>query len=54
MIFCQTLSPLDMYPKMLDFDTIIMESVSIKLARNCILPVVVSKGQNFQDKLLFY
>uniref|UniRef100_A0A915LAG4 DNA 5'-3' helicase n=1 Tax=Romanomermis culicivorax TaxID=13658 RepID=A0A915LAG4_ROMCU len=41
-----TLSPLDMYPKILDFDPVIMESVPIKLARQCVLPVIVSRGND--------
>lgn len=40
----QTLSPLDMYPKILDFDPAIMASLSMTLARPCIEPLIVSKG----------
>ncbi|VDK68111.1 unnamed protein product [Gongylonema pulchrum] len=39
----QTLSPLDMYPKILDFDPAVMASLSMTLARPCIAPLIVSK-----------
>lgn len=35
-----TLSPLDMYPKVLDFHPVIMTSFSMTLARPCLLPMV--------------
>lgn len=41
-----TLSPLNMYPKILDFDPVIMESIPIKLARQCVLPLIVSRGND--------
>ena len=41
-----TLSPLDMYPRMLDFHPVIMASFTMTLARQCILPMVVSKGND--------
>ncbi|VDN06675.1 unnamed protein product [Thelazia callipaeda] len=41
-----TLSPLDMYPKILDFDPAIMASLSMTLARPCIAPLFVSKGND--------
>ncbi|CDW57263.1 TFIIH basal transcription factor complex [Trichuris trichiura] len=41
-----TLSPLDMYPKMLDFDPAVMASFSMTLARPCLLPLIVSKGND--------
>ncbi|EJW86627.1 excision repair cross-complementing rodent repair deficiency [Wuchereria bancrofti] len=41
-----TLSPLDMYPKILDFDPAIMASLSMTLARPCIAPLIVSKGND--------
>uniref|UniRef100_A0A183J4D2 General transcription and DNA repair factor IIH helicase subunit XPD n=1 Tax=Soboliphyme baturini TaxID=241478 RepID=A0A183J4D2_9BILA len=40
-----TLSPLDMYPKVLDFDPTIMASFSMTLARPCILPLITSRGK---------
>jgi DNA excision repair protein ERCC-2 len=39
-----TLSPLDMYPKMLAFNTVVQESYSMTLARNCFLPMVITRG----------
>ncbi|CAG0898524.1 unnamed protein product [Cyprideis torosa] len=41
-----TLSPLDMYPKILDFHPVIMSSFTMTLARQCILPMIVSKGND--------
>ncbi|OXA59642.1 general transcription and DNA repair factor IIH helicase subunit XPD [Folsomia candida] len=41
-----TLSPLDMYPKILDFHPTIMTSFTMTLARPCILPMVVTKGND--------
>jgi Rad3-related DNA helicase len=35
-----TLSPLDMYPKILDFHPVIMSSFTMTLARPCLLPMV--------------
>jgi DNA excision repair protein ERCC-2 len=40
----QTLSPMEMYPKILDFDPVIKASLSMTLARNCISPMIVAKG----------
>lgn len=39
-----TISPLDMYPKMLNFETVIQESYTMTLARRSFLPMVVTKG----------
>nr|CAA43022.1 rad15 [Schizosaccharomyces pombe] len=41
-----TLSPLDMYPKMLQFNTVMQESYGMSLARNCFLPMVVTRGSD--------
>lgn len=41
-----TLSPLDMYPKILDFQPTLMTSFTMTLARQCILPMVVTKGND--------
>lgn len=35
-----TLSPLDMYPKILNFHPVIMSSFTMTLARPCLLPMV--------------
>lgn len=35
-----TLSPIDMYPKVLDFHPVIMTSLTMTLARPCLLPMV--------------
>lgn len=35
-----TLSPLDMYPKMLGFDATVSESYVMTLSRECFLPLV--------------
>jgi len=41
-----TLSPLDMYPKILDFHPVIITSFTMTLARPCILPMIVTKGND--------
>ncbi|XP_046401434.1 general transcription and DNA repair factor IIH helicase subunit XPD [Ischnura elegans] len=41
-----TLSPLDMYPKILDFHPVIMSSFTMTLARQCLLPMIVAKGND--------
>ena len=35
-----------MYPKLLDFQPLIMKSIDISLSRNSINPMVVSKGSD--------
>lgn len=35
-----TLSPLDMYPKMLAFEATVLESYAMTLTRDCFLPLV--------------
>ncbi|KAL8293136.1 hypothetical protein RQP46_000830 [Phenoliferia psychrophenolica] len=39
-----TLSPLDMYPKMLGFEATILESYVMTLTRECFLPLVITRG----------
>lgn len=41
-----TLSPLDMYPKILDFRPVNMAMFTMTLARTCICPMIVSKGND--------
>lgn len=41
-----TLSPLDMYPKILNFQPVVMSSFTMTLARPCLLPMIVSKGND--------
>lgn len=41
-----TISPLDMYPKMLDFACIVQESYSMTLARRSFLPMIVTRGSD--------
>ncbi|KAF9890318.1 hypothetical protein FE257_005984 [Aspergillus nanangensis] len=41
-----TLSPLEMYPKMLQFNTVMQESYSITLARRSFLPMIVTRGSD--------
>ena len=41
-----TLSPLDIYPRILDFHPVIMSSFTMTLARQCILPMIVGKGND--------
>lgn len=42
-----TLSPLDMYPKMLDFRPVVSASFTMTLARPCICPLIIGKGMLF-------
>ncbi|GME74773.1 unnamed protein product [Ambrosiozyma monospora] len=39
-----TISPLDMYPKMLNFEASVMESYTMTLDRRSFLPMIVTKG----------
>jgi DNA excision repair protein ERCC-2 len=41
-----TLSPLEMYPKMLDFPTVVQESYPMTLARRSFLPMIVTRGSD--------
>lgn len=41
-----TLSPLEMYPKMLGFTTVLQESYTMTLARRSFLPMVVTRGSD--------
>ncbi|GAA5984948.1 hypothetical protein JCM11641_005595 [Rhodosporidiobolus odoratus] len=41
-----TLSPLDMYPKMLSFEATVLESYVMTLTRDCFLPLVVTRGSD--------
>lgn len=41
-----TLSPLDMYPKILDFVPATMQSFPMTLTRDCFLPMIVTRGSD--------
>ncbi|GAA5958606.1 hypothetical protein JCM3765_006693 [Sporobolomyces pararoseus] len=41
-----TLSPLDMYPRMLGFEATVLESYVMTLTRDCFLPLVVTRGSD--------
>jgi len=41
-----TLSPLDLYPKMLNFKPVVVRSFPMSLTRNCISPLVVTRGSD--------
>ncbi len=41
-----TLSPLDMYPKILDFRPVTTMSFTMTLARQCICPLIISRGND--------
>lgn len=41
-----TISPLDMYPKMLNFNCVVQESYSMTLARRSFLPMIVTRGSD--------
>lgn len=41
-----TISPLDMYPRMLNFDTVLQKSYAMTLAKKSFLPMIVTKGSD--------
>jgi DNA excision repair protein ERCC-2 len=41
-----TISPLEMYPRMLQFDTVVQESYTMTLARRSFLPLIVTRGSD--------
>ncbi|GAA96772.1 uncharacterized protein L969DRAFT_97120 [Mixia osmundae IAM 14324] len=41
-----TISPLEMYPKMLQFTATVQESYAMTLTRNCFLPLVITRGSD--------
>lgn len=41
-----TLSPVDMYPKLLDFRPVNMSTFTMTLARQCVMPLICSKGND--------
>src|ERR1700753_1582678 len=41
-----TISPLEMYPKMLGFTTVVEESYAMTLARRSFLPMIVTRGSD--------
>ncbi|XP_051899971.1 general transcription and DNA repair factor IIH helicase subunit XPD isoform X1 [Pristis pectinata] len=41
-----TLSPLDMYPKILDFRPVILATFTMTLARTCLCPMIVGRGND--------
>lgn len=41
-----TIFPLDMYPKMMNFQTVIQESYTMTLSRRSFLPIIVTKGSD--------
>lgn len=43
-----TLSPLDLYPKILDFHPVVAQSLNMTLTRECLCPVVVTRGADQQ------
>ena len=41
-----TMSPLEMYPKLLNFKPKIIKSINITLNRNSIFPIIVTRGSD--------
>ena len=41
-----TMSPLDMYPRMLNFNTVVQESFTMTLTRKSFLPMIVDRGND--------
>lgn len=48
-----TLSPLDMYPKILNFHPVIMSSFTMTLARPCLLPMVILNSVLMLSTILY-
>ena len=48
-----TISPLDMYPKMLQFTPVVQETYAMTLTRNAFLPLVCSNLTALSSKLTF-
>lgn len=46
-----TMSPMEMYPKILDFKPMVAQSLDITL-RNCINPLIISKGSDQVKKFI--
>ena len=44
-----TISPLEMYPKMLGFDAVVQESYAMSMAKKGFLPLIVTKGSDQQS-----
>ena len=40
------MSPLDIYPKILDFVPFVNKSIDIELSRNSINPIFITKGED--------
>ncbi|AJU55380.1 AQG_2a_G0016520.mRNA.1.CDS.1 [Saccharomyces cerevisiae] len=41
-----TISPLDMYPRMLNFETVLQKSYAMTLAKKSFLPMIITKGSD--------
>lgn len=41
-----TLSPIDLYPKILAFNPVVVESLNMTLTRDCLCPVVLTRGSD--------
>jgi DNA excision repair protein ERCC-2 len=41
-----TLSPIDFYPKLLAFQPVVSKQLSMSITRNCILPLIVTRGSD--------
>lgn len=44
-----TMSPLDIYPKILDFKPYTNKSIDIELTRNSIYPLIITKGSDYMQ-----
>lgn len=40
-----TLSPIDLYPRLLNFNPVVSRSFTMSLTRDCICPMVLSRGR---------
>lgn len=48
-----TLSPIDLYPRLLNFNPVVSRSFTMSLTRECICPMVLSRGR-YVDALCYF
>lgn len=49
-----TLSPIDLYPRLLNFNPVISRSFKMSLTRDCICPMVLTRGRYMIESYLHH
>lgn len=49
-----TLSPIDLYPRLLNFNPVVSRSFTMSLTRDCICPMVLTRGRYSQVLLIHF